>query len=58
MVHVEVHRVGAADADAECDVPDVSIRVLPLFIVEVTVPMAVSGGMDVDGHLPHRCHEE
>jgi hypothetical protein len=49
------HRVGAGDADVGCDIANVSTRGLPLFmctatsvIVEVTVPIAVSGGMDVD----------
>ena len=65
MVHAVVHRVGAGHADAGCDIANVSIRGLPLFmytatfvIVEVMVPIAVSGGMDVDDRLPHRCYEE
>ena len=65
MVVPEVHRVGAGDADAGCDIANVSIRGLPLFmytttfvIVEVMVPIAVSGGMDIDDRLPYRCYEE
>lgn len=62
MVVPAVHRVGAGDADAGCDIANVSIRGLPLFmytatfvIVEVMVPI---GGMDIDDRLPYRCYEE
>ena len=65
MVVHAVHRVGVADADAGCDIANVSIRGLPLFmytatfvIVEVMDPIAVSGSMDVDDRLPYRCYEE
>lgn len=64
VVHA-VHRVGVGHAGAGYDIANVSIRGLPLFmctttfvIVEVMVPIAVSGGMDVDDCLPYRCYEE
>lgn len=60
VVHAVVHRVGAGDADAGCDVATVSIRGLPLFmytatfvIVGVMVHITVSRGMDVDDRLPY-----
>lgn len=65
MVHAVDHRVGAGHADAGCNVANMSIRGLPSFIytatfviIEVMVPIAVSGGMDVDDCLPYRCYEE
>jgi hypothetical protein len=55
VVHAVDHLVGAGHADAEYDIANMSIRGLPSFIytatfviVEVMVPIAVSGGMDVD----------
>lgn len=65
VVHAVDHRVGAEDAVAGCDIANVSIRGLPLFvytatfvIVEVIARIVVSGGMDVDDRLPYRCYEE
>ena len=64
VVHAVVHRVvGAADADAGCDIVDSRVAPVLMYtatfvIVEVMVPVAVSGGMEVDDCLPYRCYEE
>jgi hypothetical protein len=61
VVYAVDHRVGAGDEDAGYDIANVSIRGLPLFMYTATfviVPIAVSGGMDVDDRLPYRCYEE
>ena len=64
VVHAVVHRVvGAAAADAGCDIVDSRVAPVLMYtatfvIVEVMVPVAVSGGMEVDDCLPYRCYEE